>query len=485
MRRISVQRTLLATAGLWQAKSIDPAAPPGQPALTAAAWFLAATSLASVGQAGVAEPPPPSATIIAERVPLSPAQIEAWSEEMKAGHPALKSAGARLRAAEAATNSVRFWQDPMFRFGGTISAPRGFKEREEGNLLYGLEQKLPVFGKEQSSREVARAEAGVEGARLGNQWLVLRRDLVRALMTLGLAERVREIGEQDVAWLQTMAEVTREKYRAGRATQVELLRVENERSRQAERLRTDGRWRDQARVSVNRLLARDPAGPFPPVALPPLAEAVGAEGGAALEELALQGEPKLRVLQSEIQQAQATMEATRRSRRPDLTLGIEGRQFTGDGGFREGTFVVGLSLPWLNAGKYRSDLSRDRARAEAARFDSQDYSLGVREGVRRLLVQIDAARREALLYDQEILPRSRQALESAHAAWVSGVGVFNDTMEARRMVIDGQLMLARAIAEQHQMLAELLLLCGLTDSQQLAHLVPPRSIPDTSHSPQP
>ena len=213
--------------------------------------FTACLLLAAATLGGRACPGAPGAesdAAPAEVVALTPGQIQEWAEEMRTNHPALKSAGARLRAADAGTNSVRFWQDPMFRFGGSIAAPRGFNEREEGNLIYGLEQKLPVFGKEQAAREVARAEAGVEGARLGSQWLVLRRDLTRALMALALAERVLEIGGRDVAWLQTMSEVTRERYRAGRASQVDWLRVENERARQAERLRSDARWRDQARV---------------------------------------------------------------------------------------------------------------------------------------------------------------------------------------------------------------------------------------------
>ena len=71
--------------------------------------------------------------------------------------------------------------------------------------------------------------------------------------------------------------------------------------------------------------------------------------------------PRREVLRAQIRQAAATAELTRRQRLPDFSAGIEGRQFSGDGGFREGMFTLSLNLPWGNAEKYRNDLRRDQA----------------------------------------------------------------------------------------------------------------------------
>jgi outer membrane protein TolC len=96
--------------------------------------------------------------------------------------------------------------------------------------------------------------------------------------------------------------------------------------------------------------------------------------------------------------------------------------------------------------------------------------LAVREEVHGLTVKIDAARREALLYRDEIIPRSEQALASAQSAWQSGTGMFLDVLEARRMLIESRLMSARAVTEQWQMLSELVLCCGLADLEALEML---------------
>jgi outer membrane protein TolC len=54
-------------------------------------------------------------------------------------------------------------------------------------------------------------------------------------------------------------------------------------------------------------------------------------------------------------------------------------------------------------------------------------------------VKIDAARREALLYRDEVIPRSETALASAQANWQSSQGTFRDVLDARRMLLAGHL----------------------------------------------
>ena len=96
--------------------------------------------------------------------------------------------------------------------------------------------------------------------------------------------------------------------------------------------------------------------------------------------------------------------------------------------------------------------------------------LSVREEIHNLTVKIDAARREAVVYRDEIIPRSETAIESARAAWETGRGMLRDVLDMRRMLIEGRLMLARAIAEQYEMLSDLVLCCGLGDLEALQML---------------
>jgi outer membrane protein TolC len=205
--------------------------------------------------------------------------------------------------------------------------------------------------------------------------------------------------------------------------------------------------------------------PWPKLDLPAVAGPV--EYNDRLVRLALQNEPGLKVVRREVQAAETVVEATRQSRYPDVALGIEGRQYSGDGGFREGMFTLNLSLPWLNGGKYKHDVARDRARLQAAQYEAADSEQAVREEIHHLTVAIDAARREALLYRDEIIPRSGQALASARESWIAGRGMSLEVMEARRMLLDAEMTQARAVVTQYSRLAELVLCCGLGDLEAL------------------
>src|ERR1035438_9128479 len=97
----------------------------------------------------------------------------------------------------------------------------------------------------------------------------------------------------------------------------------------------------------------------------------------------------------EIKQAQAEAELTRKTRLPDVSLGVEGRQYSGDGEFRSGMFTLRFSLPWFNESKYRKDYARDKEKQKTAEQEREDQVLTVREELHHLSVEIEAMRREA------------------------------------------------------------------------------------------
>jgi outer membrane protein TolC len=182
-----------------------------------------------------------------------------------------------------------------------------------------------------------------------------------------------------------------------------------------------------------------------------------------LVELALKYEPKIRLMQQQIKQAEASVELTRRQRLPDVNVGLEARNYTGDGSFRQGMLVFSMNLPWANSRKYRSEIKREESKLKATEFNLADYQAGLREEVHQLTIRIDAARREALLYRDEILPRTQAALESTRAEWESNRGSIRDLLDARRLLLEARLSYVRAVATQYEMLSDLVLCCGLGD----------------------
>ena len=200
---------------------------------------------------------------------LAPALVNQFAEEMRTNHPALAAARARTNAAAAGVAAVRSWEDPKIKFGA-VAAREDFRA-SDGDLIYGAEQKLPLWGKPDFARRVARAEFDVENANADYQFQILRSELAKAMFRAALTERVTIVGEQDLAFVETITETMDSKYRSGSATQLEVLQLQNERAKRATQLQTDRNKLAHERVTLNRLLNRDLKSPWPSLELPPLA----------------------------------------------------------------------------------------------------------------------------------------------------------------------------------------------------------------------
>src|ERR1051325_3471592 len=134
---------------------------------------------------------------VTNTIVISPEFIDALAEEARTNHPALRAAEARADAAVWNAAAVRTWEDPSARFG-VMGADRE-KRADDGDLMYGVEQKLPLFGKPQAARELAQAKAVAQRHEAAFRSLQLRRDLTRQLIKAALGDRTLELARSDLA----------------------------------------------------------------------------------------------------------------------------------------------------------------------------------------------------------------------------------------------------------------------------------------------
>ncbi|MGH7953630.1 MAG: TolC family protein, partial [Limisphaerales bacterium] len=389
-------------------------------------------------------------------------------DEAQTNNPGQLAANSHAKAAAANVGSIRVWDDPMFMFGGSVYSPRGMDPAMMGDLTYGISEKLPLWGMPKLNRQVASAEMSTRDAQADYNSQQLRRDITKALFSAALAEEVVEIDEQDLVWLQSTVSAVDAKYRAGQTDAGDSLEIQNKVALRADQLQTDRLELSHDQFVLNRLLNRKSDSPWPMLQLPPVAAPV--PFSEKLLSLALANEPQLKVMQHEIEQAKAAEELARRSRLPDISVGVQGNQYSGDGGFRSGMFTLSFPLPWGNAGKYRKDYEREKENEKAAEEDRADQMLSTHEMVHHLTIQLDAARRQALLYQNEISIRAAQALADKLAGWEFGHVTLQDVLDAHRDELSAQLMAARATSDQYQTLAELLLWTGQENFKSLTSL---------------
>ena len=423
--------------------------------------FIAVVAGFACAQAGVF-----AQDVGTNRIVLTPVLINEIADEARNNNAALWAARSRVKAAEENAKSIPLWRDPEVMIGGM--GAETMMRMEDGDIMYGAEQMLPVFGKEKAAQKAARAEIPVEEADFEYQFQTLRKNLAQGLFKAVLADELLVLGQQDLVWLETLTRAVEQRYGVGDASQMDVLRVQNERARRAEQIRTDENERESAYAAVNRLLNRNVIAGWARMELPEVAEPIRLT--EEVLRMAEKFEPKLRMMREQRAQAEAMVELTRKERRPDLSAGVEARQYSRTGEGRSASVVLKMTVPWFNRGKYNSAVRRDEARLQEIDYRIEDMLYETRTEVHHLIAMIDNARREALLYRDEIIPRSEQALRSAEASWQASRDAFRDVLDARRMLIEARTMYFKAVSEQYSAISELILCCGIADLEALEML---------------
>jgi outer membrane protein TolC len=451
-----------------------------------------------------ADPEPPPEVVTADLV-------RRLSEQMRERHPELRGLADSSRAERLNADGTRRWADPDVMLGGALYRYADMV-RENGDVYYGVEQKLPVMGKEKAARALAESNAVAAGVRVEARFAELRRDLAVKLFTAAAARSEAALIAADFAWLEAQVRLGRTRVASGTEPAAMVLRLENEldrrrldwtnavaRRRDAEeaveiqvsgtgvgqgKVSSTGVWQGKVsstgvssgateRGEVSNAAASGhgelATGHSPSWSLPLVSDAV--PFGPVLVRFAERAEPEVLRREREIGVASAAVQVTRRSQRPDLAVGVQSYHDSATGTAAQGMLTVTMSVPWFNRANYRRDLERDRARMASAEAQAEDARLQVRREVHRLVTQIDAGRREALLMRDVVLPRTRRLQDSLEGLWTSGRGELRDLLEVRRQRIEAEMAEVRATAEYWMAVSELLLCCGLEDLETVRELV--------------
>ena len=446
-----------------------------------------------------ADPEPPPEVVTADLV-------RRLSDRMRERHPELLGLMQASRAERLNADGTRRWADPDVMLGGGLYRFADMA-RENGDLFYGVEQKLPVMGKEKAARALAESNAVAAGVRVEARFAELRRDLAVKLFTAAASRSEAVLIAADVAWLEAQVRLGRTRVASGAEPAAMVLRLENELDRRRLDWTNAVARRRDAEAAVEFQVSRtgdasggiptrplvghgsgaaqdsrepgsvaEPSGSWqlatgnsPSYSLPPVADAV--PFGPVLVRFAERAEPEVLRREREMGVAAAAVQLTRRSQRPDLAVGVQSFHESATGAAAQGMVTVTMSVPWFNRGNYRRDLERERARLAAAEAQAEDARLQVRREVHRLVTQIDAGRREALLMHDVVLPRTRRLQESLEGLWTSGRAELRDLLEVRRQRIEAEMSEVRATAEYWMAVSELLLCCGLEDLETVRELL--------------
>jgi outer membrane protein, heavy metal efflux system len=383
-----------------------------------------------------------------EDAPLDlPTLIEAVLE----AHPDLEAFRAEADAFRSEAAAAFALPDPMVGFGFN-DVGSSFSRRQDMMSMREVmvRQRLPWPGKRALRKEVQDllAEAAHHGREA--EAVALVEATVAAYADLWLAVETRRVLDRQRETLVQLVDLAEVRYEALAVSLSDPLRAELALARIEEPFAELAEREATARAVLASLLARpDEAltgAPSPP-SFEPIPEAV--------DDLLVEvdAHPMLAGLTVRQESRLAAARLAEREVWPDVDVGVVyGQRDTGHD-------MIGLEvmapLPIFG---------RDRRAAEAEAARSQGRALASRRAARRndLVRDVRAAHATALrqtrvisLYEDEILPRARENVDAATAAYESGDVDFLTLLDAQLQVYDHELNLLRARAAQMRALARL------------------------------
>ena len=371
--------------------------------------------------------------------PLAELTLEAALREAFARSPTLAAAAAeveetrgRLLAARTFPHNPELDLDVADRKGlGASSTDRGF----------GLTQQLEIGGQRNKRVNVAELELSSVEARFQRE-----RRLVTASVSLSFAEAVATeelaaLAETEAELARELLTVTRRRFEAGAATQVDFNLAMVSTARSERRAGVARAATDEARSLLAEAVGLDPAAPpnpMGPLGLPagepaPLAELVQ---GAIAHRTDLQALVEARLA------AEGRLGLTKAQRIPDLTVG-------GFYGEEEADRILGvgvaIALPLFN--RNRGEIAEASAAIERAAADVAGQDLAVRREVFSALVRYKAARSSAEQLGEQVVENLAESLGLLERSFTAGKIGLSDLLVFRRELIEARREHIEATAE--------------------------------------
>lgn len=377
-------------------------------------------------------------------------------------NPAIRKSVRDLQVLGYRVPQVTSLDDPMVN----LIPPTGDMTETAAGMMQGggsVTQKIPFPGKLDARGRVAEQAVRMAFYALADVRIRTVAEVQRAYYAYYLAEVSIAVSRQSERLLRQIREVAAARYRAGAATQQDVLRAEVQLYALTNEVITFEQRRATARARLNALMDRPVAAALPGPAPFDLA-AVEWRLPAALDQ-ALESNPRLAGLRERIGRDLEVIKLARLSYYPDLSLGFGYTGIASSGispvatGDDTWNLALGFNLPiWWQ--RLRAHVLESNAQALASVEEYAEVRNMVSFEVQDALVKIDTEYRQAVLLRDLIVPRAWQTVEVSTSAYRAGDLEFTALIDNWRAWLDFSLRYHAALAQLEQRFADLQQLLG-------------------------
>ena len=368
--------------------------------------------------------------------------LEDWLNKAMEQNQQIIAARQAWEAAKERAPQARSFDDPMVGVEFMRMDSTRFDDYDTTEVM--VSQRLPWFGKRRARIDTADRGAEVAGFRYLEKRRDVRARLTTAYWQLWVAQRAVEINRENLELLTQFEKIARARYEAGQGLQADVLRAQVERDRLETDLLTMKQDLEVAQARINRLLSEPVQTPREVSTTPAVPELPGML--TELYDRATTYNSMLRSMSRMIDAREAAVRSARLNYAPNFELRVMARQHDGQSGFQEYDTGVAINIPWLWRGKYDARVREARAELDQADAQYQDMVDRTFLNVREFHASADAGLRTVRLFEDVILPRTREFLDSTRAAYESGRVTLLELINAQRAWEDTHLAYERTRA---------------------------------------
>lgn len=399
--------------------------------------------------------------------PLTLREVYALAAEH---NPTLQASAAATRAARAMESSAALPPDPQLQIGVMNASLPGLRTDMPNSMAPSIQvmQMVPTPGKLALAGRIARQGTAIARSDADERGWEVRARAAMAFYEVYSADRQLAVMHETLALLRSYEQVTRSMYAAGTGRQSDVLRAGVEVARMEADVTRMAAMRTAAVARLNAVLAR-PAD-TPVVAVEDAPGPVPLPSLDTLRAWAEQSRPMLAGSRLGVERAAARASLARREILPDLTVGVQYGQRSGEMGTeRMGSLMLGASVP-VFAGRRQIAMRREaEAMQQMSAAELVDARAQVDARIGELAAELDRARSLVQLYRGDVLPQARANVTSTLSAYRVGSVDFMALVDAQMSLNRYQQELIGFLAESATTMAEMEMTLGRELPQSTIH----------------
>jgi outer membrane protein TolC len=377
-----------------------------------------------------------------------------------ANNPAIKAAQEKWQAMKARVPQAAAWEDLRAQARSRVARYVSIPPNAFTDHSFILQQEVPISGKNLSRARAATAEAGAAFEDFRRTQLDVLSRARAAFHRLANEYAQLEVNQRNVDLLNQFAEVNRQRYEVGNASQADVLTAQTDAAKLLEAQSDIFRRISDGQSQLNVLMNRPAQSPLAqPSQIPFQSPHFSLQ---ALQAAALSARPEMQRAQNRVEAERFRVELANRQRFPDPTLDVQAQRYNeASQAVSELDVGVSIGLPFLNPRKYSATVTEARRNFESAQHEleaTRTETLGL---VRDQLKKIETAAHHYELYSDKILPLARQAVQSNRVAYETSSANFLELITAQRVLQDVESAHVNHLADYQVAVAELDAIVGI------------------------